>query len=562
MGERSRLQRRKEAVPTYVAGLGGSASDLPSGITLATATLQHWADVSVAKGGSDDLTTIFGSAADFVQDSVLNELIIRPISLGNSGITIDQAGYGLPFLKLMGNPYPSGTGFGLIHFEEKTAGGSDTKSVIFSRSEETDNSTSPPTTIPAQLIIDQIDGDIEISCATGELRLLTTDVNLGAATTLTRGAREVFGELTSIQAEVDAEELARAAADSAITAAQLVITNALDSRLDIAEAKSSFTDPTTQTLLDAEETGRAAADTAITAAQLVITNGIQADVDANQVVTDALRSEYDAEKVATAAARTVIQNDAASLTANDQVFSGRQVFGTGAAGVDGRLSIKSNSGSANSLLILDSKKQVDSCAIYMRHAGQNCFSMGLTEDSAFEIYNRQTGVATLNLPIAGGLVEVDGDVDITGNFKTNGTAVVSYTGAAQVATNTSDIAGKASLSTNDQVYSGRQIFGTGAAGVDGRLSIKSNSGSANSLLIIDSKKQASSCLIYLRHGGSNKFTMGLNADSDLEIYNRATGASQITLPIGGGVLLPNLPTASSGLATGQLWNDSGTLKIA
>ena len=97
--------------------------------------------------------------------------------------------------------------------------------------------------------------------------------------------------------------------------------------------------------------------------------------------------------------------------------------------------------------------------------------------------------------------------------------------------------------------------------MDGRLSIKSNDGT-NSLLIIDSKQQASSCMFYLRHGGANKFTLGLNANSDLEIYNRATGASQITLPIGGGVLLPNLPTSDSGLATGQLWNDSGTLKIA
>ena len=133
---------------------------------------------------------------------------------------------------------------------------------------------------------------------------------------------------------------------------------------------------------------------------------------------------------------------------------------------------------------------------------------------------------------------------------------------ARITQNVSDIAGKASLTANDQVFSGRQVFGTNGSGVDGRLTITSNDGGANSLLFLDSRKQVNSCLIYLRHGGSNKFTMGLNADSDLEIYNRATGASQITLPIGGGVLLPNLPSSDSGLATGQLWNDSGTLKIA
>ena len=44
-----------------------------------------------------------------------------------------------------------------------------------------------------------------------------------------------------------------AAADDVVTAAQLVITNLLDGRLDTAEARSSYTDPTTQTLLDVEK---------------------------------------------------------------------------------------------------------------------------------------------------------------------------------------------------------------------------------------------------------------------------------------------------------------------
>jgi hypothetical protein len=39
----------------------------------------------------------------------------------------------------------------------------------------------------------------------------------------------------------------------------------------------------------------------------------------------------------------------------------------------------------------------------------------------------------------------------------------------------------------------------------------------------------------MRHAGGNKFSIGLNGDSDLELYNRATGAAQITLPTGGGV---------------------------
>ena len=59
----------------------------------------------------------------------------------------------------------------------------------------------------------------------------------------------------------------------------------------------------------------------------------------------------------------------------------------------------------------------------------------------------------------------------------------------------------------------------------------------------------------MRHGGTNKFSVGLNADSDLEFYNRATGAAQITLPIGGGVDLsgtPTCPTAAVGTDNTQI----------
>ena len=123
------------------------------------------------------------------------------------------------------------------------------------------------------------------------------------------------------------------------------------------------------------------------------------------------------------------------------------------------------------------------------------------------------------------------------------TSKVSYTGAAQVATNVTNIAAnvtslatKSSL-TGNQTLTGRQQFGDGSSTSDGRLTIYSDSGGTNSLLILDSRKQVSSCLVYFRHAGSNKFTIGLNGDSDLEIYNRATGAAQISLPTGGGVII-------------------------
>jgi hypothetical protein len=129
--------------------------------------------------------------------------------------------------------------------------------------------------------------------------------------------------------------------------------------------------------------------------------------------------------------------------------------------------------------------------------------------------------------------------------------VVNTTHANLHTSHTSSLATKASLSSH-QTYTGRQQFGDGSASVDGRLTIHSNDSGANTLLIMDSRKQADSCAIYFRHAGGNKFTIGLNADSDLVIKNMATGVDQIVLPIGGGILLPNLPTDDP-LVAGQLW---------
>ena len=141
------------------------------------------------------------------------------------------------------------------------------------------------------------------------------------------------------------------------------------------------------------------------------------------------------------------------------------------------------------------------------------------------------------------------------------TAKVSYTDASTVASHatlhtahTASLATKAGLSGH-QTYTGRQQFGDGASGIDGRLTIHSNDGGANSLLILDSRKQADSCLIYFRHAGGNKFTIGLNTDSDLEIYNRATGNVEIRLATGGGIFLPSLPTDDP-LVVGQLYTNN------
>lgn len=49
------------------------------------------------------------------------------------------------------------------------------------------------------------------------------------------------------------------------------------------------------------------------------------------------------------------------------------------------------------------------------------------------------------------------------------------------------------------------------------------------------------------------------SNSNLQIDASGTGALEILTQK---VIMANLPTSASGLATGQLWNDSGTLKVA
>ena len=55
---------------------------------------------------------------------------------------------------------------------------------------------------------------------------------------------------------------------------------------------------------------------------------------------------------------------------------------------------------------------------------------------------------------------------------------------------------------------------------------------------------------------------GLGGNSDGDVALVTNNIARIKAYVGGGVNIPNLPTSATGLATGDLWNDSGTLKIA
>jgi len=170
----------------------------------------------------------------------------------------------------------------------------------------------------------------------------------------------------------------------------------------------------------------------------------------------------------------------------------------------------------------------------------------------------------------GQIAVCDGDAFTASSYSTTSVTDSARTSAlgdySTTSVLTGQLAAKASLSTNDQIWTGRQILGIppnepNAGSVDGRLTITSNSGGANSLLIIDSSSNNDSCSIYLRHGGGNKFSIGLDGSGGLKFVNRATGNTEILLPIGGGVYMPNVPTSDPG-AAGQLWRDGTDLKIS
>ena len=73
----------------------------------------------------------------------------------------------------------------------------------------------------------------------------------------------ITSSVAAVQADVDANETAINASLATETTARTSADNILAGRLDAAEGKASYTDPTTQTLLSAETASRTSADTAL-----------------------------------------------------------------------------------------------------------------------------------------------------------------------------------------------------------------------------------------------------------------------------------------------------------
>ena len=166
---RAQMQVRLETIPVYLQAQGVQTSDLTAiGKTAATATLDDWVTLSVAAGGSDDLTVIFpvaNQASDFELRTIVNELLVKPqTNNAPAGITIDQAAGGHPVLHLKGNA----AGNGLIMFGDQSA----SKSEIY-RSATTNN--------------------LELVNSYGKVRVEATALDLSANTLLTREGVSIEG---------------------------------------------------------------------------------------------------------------------------------------------------------------------------------------------------------------------------------------------------------------------------------------------------------------------------------------------------------------------------------
>ena len=121
---RAQLQIRKDTIPAYLAAApyNVDVADVQAlGVTVATATLDHWITLSENAGGSDELSVIFpvaNQSADFELRTTLNELLVQPQDqTGDGGITINQPTGGHPCLFFEGDS-AVGNGYGLIQFAD------------------------------------------------------------------------------------------------------------------------------------------------------------------------------------------------------------------------------------------------------------------------------------------------------------------------------------------------------------------------------------------------------------------------------------------------------------
>jgi len=85
--------------------------------------------------------------------------------------------------------------------------------------------------------------------------------------------------------------------------------------------------------------------------------------------------------------------------------------------------------------------------------------------------------------------------------------------------------------------------------------------SGNCFLSINSNSASFNANIQYKQGGASKWNAGVLADGSFSFYNHTSTNTPIKIKSSNVINMPNLPTSASGLSSGDIYNDSGTLKI-
>jgi hypothetical protein len=189
-----------------------------------------------------------------------------------------------------------------------------------------------------------------------------------------------------------------------------------------------------------------------------------------------------------------------------------------------------------------------------RVTGQNIFDGVSTSNFANAnltfTANRTHNINTYNLTFDNvGAFRVNGKMGINSN-------PLSYT-RLYISAGTGEYAGYFDASDDNAIYaasnSGRAIYAisTGNRGIE---AISTNSYGVHA-------KSANNYALWAQStSAGTKLSIFSNGQCDFKDY--ADTLTILKLHDGGKVSMPNLPTSSAGLSAGDLWNDSGTIKIA
>ena len=319
-------------IPKYLQDLNVDAVTVAAfGKTVATCTLDAWAELSVAAGGSDVLSTIFPQSnvhLDFEQRTIVNQLLVKPQDSAvvsgvsnNAGVTIENVTTtGSPFLELS-SPYGATTA-GLVHFSTVNASGQKVTPAILQSILATANDDAYTQLVTAG-------GNIKLHAvasggAGGDINIVGTDCNVSADLVLAAGKQLQQGGVDLIAAAATDRASVRsefAAADSTLTAA----INTEKGRVDTILAGSSASLDTFIELSNAFQ----GADTSLSGLVSAQTTAHNADI------------------------ATI--NSTASFTATDETFTGKKTVR-----YDGNNALRVEDTSGTSILKVNtSTKKVD-----------------------------------------------------------------------------------------------------------------------------------------------------------------------------------------------------------